>query len=804
MLRSYIIIAIRNFSRHKLSTVINVFGLSVGLCSALLIGLYAIDEFSYDRFHEDASSIYRIQSQFGFSEDALVPLGPYMLNEYVLENVPEIKSSTRIRPETSDEFWLRYDDQTYYIDNFLLADTNFFTFFSFPLLQGSPEQVLSKPNSVVISESAALTYFGDENPIGKVLYVHDEHPVIITGLMKDFPANSHFKASFVGNADIARKYMEYVFTNWGSFGFYYYFHMEDFVNTAEVSDKINMVMAEAVPDIAEWATIGVQPLLDIRLHSANVAYDIGSQGNITLLYGLVAVAVVILLLASVNYINMYTALATRRKKEVGIRKVMGAGKQNIFWQSMTESGISVLISFSIAMVLAELFIPYANDLSGKVLSLSVLFQFPNMLYVIVILTAIAFISGFYPAIVVGRYMPADILKSGSLAGISNSFWGRLFNLRFRQILIVFQFCCASALIILSLSISRQINYMLDKDYGYDPSQLILLNNPQGANQSSRFYSLKNSLEQYPEIEVVSAGLNVPSERLNNFTYARMPEDEHELMIGNINVHQDYFAAIGSKTLAGRTFKTEYGTESTNIVINRSAARALGYSPEDIINKDVMAQLATESSRVIGVIEDIHFFSLHEAVSPMLFTTGHASTPYGKILVRAGNRQINKAISIAEEVWQREHSGYPFSYTVIGDRLRSQYSSEEQTKDLVGVFMILAILISLMGLFALASFVLATRIKEIAVRKVLGATRFQVLKMIGSEFSILVLISTLLALPLAYFVIIRWLDTFAYRQEISYAYFILAPLIILLAAWLTISYHAYRSAKTSAAEALKYE
>lgn len=804
MFKSYLLSAIRSIGRQKLSTFINVFGLSVGLCCSLLIAIYAIDEFSYDHFHDDPHSIYRLKSRFGIQSES-VPLGPYPLDEYVLSNIPEIQSNIRLRLEKGDDFWITYKDKSFIEKGFLLADSNFFSFFSFPLLQGHPKEVLREPNSIVVSQSAALTYFGDADPVGQVLYIHGKHPALITGVMKDFPGNSHFNASFIANFEVSKNYLpEYLFENWGSLICHYYMKLEADADPNEVINKMMQQLEAEVPYMVEHLSLFLQPLLNIRLHSENVAWDIANQGSIRVIQSLIVIAIVIILLASVNYINLYIAQSTKRKKEVGIRKVMGATKTHIFRQNMTESFISVFISFLVALGLMDILLPFVNELSGKTLSSFILFAFPNILWLVAFLVFVAFLSGFYPAMVIGNFAPAQIFRSGSMASTSGSFLGRFFNLRLRQVLIVFQFACAITIIIISLSINRQISYMFSLDYGYKPEGLIVITNPEDENQERRFHSLKNKMEQYHDIQWVAAGENIPSNRHGNFTYIQMMDDDHEVQVGNLNVSPDYPKVLGAKVISGRLFDRDYQTDKQSIVINRTAAGNLGYAPEKIVGRSVISHNSSQPLRIIGVIEDVHFYSLHEQSPPLMFNLFDQPSPYSNILIRTEGDKMEHVIDIAAGLWKHENTAYPFNYSIIEQRHKGLYSREEQTRELLNVFMIVAMMISLLGLFALASYILASRIKEIALRKIMGAKQMQILMMILKEFSILVLVSTLFAWPLAWIAVNRWLENFAYRQEISYAYFILAPVIALVAAWITISYHAYTTAKINAADALKYD
>lgn len=807
MLRNYLLYIVRSFLRNRQSTIINIIGLSVGLCSALIIALYAVDQYRYDRFHENADRIYRFNTRYGPLIEA-VPVGPYLLNQYLIDEIPEILSSIRIRPERGNDFWFRYEDQHFINQDFFLSDSNFFTFFSFPLLKGNPAEVLDEPNSLVISESAARMIFGNHDPMGETIYVQGMYPVTVTGIMEDFPSNSHFTASFIANSQVARNYSPFLFENWGTFGLYYYFLLADNADVKQVAGKINDALLGAAPDVAEIVNFNLQNLLDIRLHSSRIAWDISPQGNITLLRGLIAVAVIIIFLASVNYINMYTVQATTRKKEIGVRKVMGAGRTHIFFNSMMESAVYILVSFVLALCMAEILLPYVSVLTGNTLSPGVLFSWPNWLWLIGVLVSLSFLSGFYPAYIVGKYQPSDILRSrGGSVATSRNFPERVLNTRFRlrQILTMVQFACAIALIILSISVNRQINYMMDVDPGYRDQGLFVIYNPKGEKQESIFYSLKNSLESYPEIEIVTTGMNVPSERLNNFTHISLAGDEHELHSGHIVVHEDYFMAIGSTLVAGRIFEQGYGGDYSNsVVINRTAARALGKTPEEIIDMELTAPIFNEGVNVIGVIEDIHFFSLHDLVSPMIFTCNADWFTYDKILVCSAEGDLSRAVETTRRVWEQEHGNYPLNFAVLEENRMQQYGREMHTRTLTGIFMGLAIIISLMGLYALASFVLTSRAREIALRKVLGANHLSILLMIIREFSILVLAGALFAWPAVWLAYNRWLENFAYRQDVNYFIFIAAPLIALGAAWITISYHTYRAASANPAIALKQE
>ncbi len=807
MFKNYLRYITRSFLRNRQSTIINIAGLSVGLCSAIIIALYAIEQYRYDRFHENGEHIYRFNTRYGPLNEA-VPVGPYLLDQHLSDEIPEILSSIRIRPERGDDFWFRYEDNHFVDESFFLSDSNFFTFFSFPLLQGDPGVVLNEPNSLVISETAAEKIFGSNDPLGETIYVQGMYPVTVTGVMEDFPSHSHFSASFIANSSVARNYSPFLFENWGTFGFYYYFHLADNVIESEVARKINDALSQAAPDLAGIVTFDLQHLHDIRLHSRRIAWDIDTQGNITLLKGLVAVAMIIIFLASVNYINLYTVQATSRKKEIGVRKVMGAGQAHIFLYTIMESAVYIIISFVLALGMAEILLPYVGRLTGNTLSPAILFVYPNWLWLSGILLTLSFLSGFYPAYIAGRFRPSDILRSrrGSVS-TARSFPESTFRIRFglRQILTIFQFACAIALIILSLSVNRQIRFMLEVDHGYRDDGLFVIFNPKGEAQESRFFSLKNSLESYPEIEVVTTGMNVPSERLNNFTHIRFPGDENELQTGHIVVHEDYFSAIGSTLVAGRMFETGYaGDYTANVVVNRTASRALGMTPEEIIGVHLTAPIFPESVEVIGVIEDIHFFSLHDLVSPMIFTCNAEWNSYEKILVSSGVGSLRQALETTRRVWEQEHGDYPLNFAVLEERRQQQYSKEVHTQTLTGIFTGLAIIISLMGLYALASFVLTSRAREIALRKVLGANPLVILKMIVTEFSFLVIAGALFAWPVVWLAYNRWLENFAYQQDINYFIFIAAPLIAMTAAWITISYHTLRAATDNPARALKHE
>ena len=606
--------------------------------------------------------------------------------------------------------------------------------------------------------------------------------------------------------ELLRDWNANAFENWGTLGNYYYFLLDGQADPVKVQEKINEVTHAHAPEWFREVHFTLQPLLDIRLHSAGIGWDIASHGNIILLRGLVAVAAIILLLACVNYINLSTAQSTLRRKEVGLRKVMGAGKRDIFWQTMAESMVLVLLSFGLALVVTEILLPLVNSLSGKQLGLAGLLSLQVFPVVLVTLALIAFLSGTYPALFMGRFRPADILKGSLLSSPDRGLKSKWLSLRFRQLLIVFQFCCATALVIMSLSVNRQINFMLRMDMGYEQEDLFFFFNPQDERMEGRFENIKNRLEQYPEVILVSAGFNIPSESLHNFSYIRLEGQESDIQVSNVDVHPDFFEVTGARLLAGRYF--HHGSQSDAnwgaLILNRTAARNLGHQPEEILGKQLASAPEGSIQRIVGVIEDIHFTSAHEPLPGMVFTTGTTPDAFRAILVKTLPGSLPMALERAREAWAAEAVSFPFSHGVVRDNARAHYQSEEQTIAMVHMFMVLAILISLMGLFALASFVMASRTREIAVRKVLGASSGRILWMVGREFSLLVIISTLLAWPVAWLALSRWLETFSYRQDISLVLFAAGPLVSVLAAWVTISYHAWRTSRIHAAAALKYE
>ena len=805
MITNYLLTSIRSFMRNRFSALINLLGLAAGFCCALYILLFAFDEYGYDRFHEQAEHIYRFNTQFGIQNER-VPLGPYLLDDLIYPDIPDIKATTRIRPGDYMFLWLTDREDVHVDKGIMLVDSNFFSFFTLPLIEGQPEQVLQDDHSMVIDQSTARRLFGDQDPMGKMLYLQGEHPVQITGIMEDIPRQNHFNASIVLNGETIRRFApDFIFNHYGSFGYYYYLQLEPHADPTHVSASINTIFEGVAPEIAEMADFNLQPLLDIRLRSARIAWDIDTHGNLNLLRGLYAIAIIILLLASVNYINLYTALSARRKKEIGIRKVMGATRGNVFWQSMTESIIAVLIAVVLAVGMAEIFMPLIRELSGKPLSLAWLLS-PEIIPIVLLMFAmVAMLAGFYPALVLGRYQPADILRGGLTGKKMIKLLGQDANLRIRQALIVFQFGCTIALIIVSLSVSRQLNYMLSIDKGYNQDELFVIHNPYDDQQEMRFDRYKSLLEQFPSIEVVSAGMNIPTERIGNFFNIMLVDEDLDIQCGQINVDPDYFRAVGARLAAGRFFDQDYGLEHENVVINRMAARALGYdNPEDIIGKDLITHIIEGNMRIVGVIEDIHYFSLHEMLTPALYTTGPYQPSYGNILIRSTPGQMSQAIRDAETIWNQEVTFYPFDHAIIASRNLELYQREEQTSRLLQLFVGLALVISLMGLFALSSFVMVSRLKEIAVRKVLGAGQRQILLMLGKEFSLLVVISSIIAWPVAWLIADNWLDSFAYRQDPSYFYFLLASIISLLTAWLTITYHGIKASATEPAHALKYE
>lgn len=788
MFSNYLRIAFRNLSKYKVNTIINVSGLAVGMTCVILIGIYIQDELSFDRYHENGDRIYRILAA-SEGEDypdwvgTPAPLAPAFKSEF-----PEIKDYVRFDPFVfRKRVLITYREKVFYEEGFVLADRSLFDVFDFELLQGDPERVLANPTDLIISESIARKYFGDDNPIGKTMSYDGEQDFIVTGVMKDVPQNSHFRFEFVASfAHLDRIYQRQVSDSWNRFNYYTYVLLGPNVDQVDLERKASSYY-RTISDRPE-ARVFLQPLVDIHLYS-KVAKDPNRWGQTGSLFLYATIAVVILLIACVNFVNIQTANAEIREKEVGMRKVLGAVRKQLVSQFLGESLVISGLGLPLALLLTEFILPSFNQLTAKSLEFHYL-QNPELIAGLLLMTVIVgLLSGGYPALLISSRQPVGILK-GKREGA---------KITMRNTLVILQFTISVVLIAGSLIISSQMRYIRTKDLGYDRENIV--NIPLIGQEAKDTYStFRNEIIGRPQIIDATATSYTPSvERWRESTYfeGRTEADQHSFfrMAGDFNL----IDLFGMEVIEGRTFNRQITTDVDNAyLLNESAVKSIGWTNQDAIGKVFGDSLG----RVIGVVKDFNFRSLRLETMPMAINVSPGAYQYISVKVSPGD--LPGTISFLEARWEAVNPGIPFEYYFYDDEFDKLYKADHRLEIVFRSFTYLAIFIACLGLFGLASFTVRRRTKEIGIRKVLGATSIGISGLLSKEFLKLILIANIIAWPIAWLIMNSWLQNFAYHTGASLWIFALAGGLALFVALLTVSVLSIRAAVSNPVDALRYE
>jgi putative ABC transport system permease protein len=808
MLRNYLKIALRNLLRNKVYSFINIGGLAVGMATCLLITLYVFDEISYDRFNEKADRIYRLDMdiKFGGLEKSYAvspaPAGPAILRDY-----PFIENFVRIR---ENGVVITKGRETINEHNVAFADSTLFEVFTLPMIYGNPKNALNQPNSVVITESIAKKYFNTSQVLGKFLTIDKTHLYKITGVIKDIPENSHIKRNIYMSM---LNYEDSKQNVWVSNNYNTYLLLKQNVNPSQLKSKFREILKKYVqPEIFQvlgiksiedfeksgsYMRFDLMPLTKIHLNSDKVA-EIGTNSNIQYVYIFSAIALFILLIACVNFMNLSTARSVNRAKEVGVRKVLGTIRSHLMGQFLSESILLSLIAFFLGFGIAYSLIPYFNDLAAKQMNLSFEkkpFLLPALLFFSIL---IGLLAGVYPALILSSFKPISVLKGKLTASIKGSY--------LRSGLVVFQFFSSAFLIICTIVIYRQLSFIQQKNLGFNREQVLVINDTNLLG--SGLESFRNELLQLKEIKsaTVSGFLPTPSYRNNNSFW---PEGELNAEKGISmqfwEVGFDYTKTLGMQLLQGRDFDKNMSTDSSALIINESAAKIFGY--KNPIGKKLFMYADVQTKRmvaftIIGVVKNFNYESLRENVGAMSMCL--SSKPYGMISIRLQTDNIKEAIAKIENKWKSRVGASPLNYQFLDEAFDSMYRSEQRIGKIFISFAILAIFIACLGLFGLATFTAEQRTKEIGIRKVLGASVPQIVQLLSKDFVRLVIIGIVIASPIAYYFMDKWLQDFAYRVEISWWIFALAGIVAISIALLTVSYQAIRAALMNPVKSLRTE
>jgi putative ABC transport system permease protein len=798
MFRNYLKVALRSLRKHTAYSAINIVGLAVGLTCCVLILLFVEDELGYDRYHEDAEQIYRLRverfaggGESEYTSSAAAPMLPAALND-----IPQIESGTRVNQRT---YLVRYEDVSFFEERFLFVDSTFFDVFSFELIRGEANGGLNAPNSLVLTASTARKYFGLADPLGQSLDVEGTE-MTVTGVVEDTPSQSHFAFDMLGSfSTMETTRGPSSAWNWWSLSYHTYLKIRSGSNVAEAEAQVREMPSRYIGDQESQSGyrqfLYLQPLVDIHLNS-HYRFELGTNSQKGYVFVFGAIAFFILLIACINFMNLSTARSAERAKEVGMRKVAGARLSQLVTQFLGESIIITLIALVGSLVLIQALLPLFNGLAFKALSLDYIERWPVLLTMVMGAVGVGALTGLYPAFALSAFKPIDVLKGGSLPG-SRGAW-------MRQSLVVFQFSVSVILIIGAVIAQQQLGFMRSADMGFDKEQVLVINGRNNTVFQNQFEPLKQSLMNVSGVRSVTVSSSIPGRTMGTNVAARqkgMTEDGQTFYY--MAVDYDFIEAYGLDIKSGRGFSREMGSDdSLAFVLNEAAYLALGWQDaEEPVGEEVTRQFSDTRS-VIGVAGDFNYQSLQFGVEPLVLFIQPSWYSYASVKLPSEN--IQATVAALEQVWNTFSPERPFEYFFLDDDFDQQYRSEVRISSLLNVFMMLAILIACLGLFALASFVTERRRKEIGVRKVLGASTSEIVTMLSFSFVKPVLISSLLAIPIAWLVANRWLDSFATRISLGWDIFAIAIFVSLSIALITVARQSVKAALADPAVSLRTE
>ena len=812
MFKNNIIIAFRNLIRKKGYSFINIAGLAIGIASSVMILLFVQDELSYDRNHEKADNIYRVALRASMQGNRLhAPITPAPLAETVIRDYPEVVNAVRFFNFDAAPV-IRRGDRSFVERSFVWADSTVFDLFTFPVIKGDPATALSRPNTMVLTESAVNKYFGDEDPLGETLEMgNDRIPFEVTAVIEDLPGNMHFSfdvmASFVTTDHYANEF-------WISNNYYTYLLLDESAEPSDLEAKfpemlekymgpqIEMFMGGTLQEFyesgEEWGYY-LQPLTSIYLHS-DLQPEIQANGSMTTVIVFSIIALIILVIACINFMNLSTARSAGRAREIGLKKVVGSSRSQLINQFLGESVFLSFISLLFALVLVELFIPAFNNLAGKELAIhyfSTWYTIPALLFVGVF---VGFLSGSYPAFFLASFKPVAVLKGKLQTGLKSA--------SLRSALVVFQFVITIALFISTFTVYRQMNYISSKDLGMNPENVMVIHRA-GAIPAQQSEAFSQELENHSNILATSRAHAIPATPFsgNAFRPEGSPASRQHI-VSNAWVDMNYAGVLELELVEGRFFSRDYASDTLAIVLNETAVSYLGLS-NPVVGKRVYQTAAGGTAEapedlaftVVGVVRDFNFESLHQTINPVILSPGDWG---GYIIAKVQPENISSTIEVVNKTWDEFVDDQPFEYSFLQDDLQSAYRSEEQAGMIFSIFSLLSIFIACLGLLGLASFTTQQRTKEIGIRKAMGASAGSVMILLTKEINRLVLISTVVAWPLAWYFMKNWLDNFAYRTNIGFGVFIAASLLTYVIAILTVSFQAYRAARLNPVDTLREE
>jgi len=795
--------------KYKLISFINLFGLTVGLTCCLLILGYITHELSYDRYNVNADRIYRVTRDFYNQNGSLSlrlstvspPFGLYLPHDF-----PDIEKLTRLLDNGTTP--MRYQEKIFNETHVFFADENLFDVFTVKVLKGNPKTALKDPFSVMLTEDAAKKYFGQDDPMNKMIRYNNQYSFKVTGIYQPFPSNAHLHPNMLLSFNTLRDSAVYgeenLRTNWGNNSFFTYLLMPAHYPVQNMIARFpsfidqHMDHKDYGPTPSKFTSLGLQKLTDIHLHS-HTDYEAEENGDIKRVYIFSAIAIFILMIACINYMNLSTARSALRAREIGIRKVVGAERKELIFQFLTESVLLTWMATLLACGLLLLTLPFLDKISGQHIDLNLLLNWKVLLPVLLVPFVIGTAAGIYPALFMSSFQPVKTLKGLFKAGGA--------NISFRKVLVVTQFAISIILIISTMIVFRQLRYMQQKSLGFDKEHIItvLYNN----GLTDKYEAFRNDLLRSRQVRNVARSSRIPSGRLlddmGSSTYSGDSLRPVTTEIKYVATDYDFVPSFTIPMAAGRNFSRTYGTDTANFVLNEAAVKVIGWkSPQDAIGRDF--KYGNTRGHIIGVMHDFHFESMRQQIAPMIFLLPSSSQAgfYNYLSIKISGNDLPSTLSYIESTWKKFQPDVPFEYHFLDEQFDHLYQSEQRQGSIFMSFACIAIFIACLGLFGLSAFAITQRTREIGIRKVLGASVSQIVSLISKDFLRLVAIAAVIAFPIAWLAMHNWLKDFAYRIQIGWWVFITAGVVAAFVALATISFQAIRAAVANPANSLRTE
>ena len=790
MLRNYVKIAFRNLLRHKAFSFINIGGLAIGMACSILILLWVQDELSFDRFHEHVERTYRLTASLSeLDVHAAVSSAP--MAAALIEKMPEIEKIVRVSWQRSD--LLQVDDRMFEEKRIIYADSNFLQFFTFPLVEGDPETALQHPEGIVITQSMAKKYFGEEKALGKVIRKNHKDDFIVTAVVEDIPSNSHIQFDFLQPmAFLARTERDLKENIWDNFNYFTYIRLNKNFEATDVALKnfentVQQIYKANEPNLK--VSFHLQPLQDIHLRSRLIA-DVGGHGDIQYVYIFIIVSAFILTVACINFMNLATARSARRAKEVGLRKVAGAMRFQLIRQFLAESSVVAFIALLLSLIIVIASLPYFNDLAGK--NLSVDLSNAKLIGGLLAITSLTgLLAGSYPALFLSGFIPVKVLKGNLKSGAASSI--------FRNTMVIIQFAVSIILLVGTAVIYNQLQFIQNRNLGFDKENLVYTR--MTGDLWQKYQTFRSSLAADP----LTRNFGFVSELPTNIGNATIgvewegKDPNSQPMFVNMAIDENFMDLFKVTLLHGRSFSADFRADTSNYLVNEKALSIIGMKPAEAVGKPLT--LWGKKGTIIGVVKDFNFKPVQKPIEPLILRLN----TWGEIaVVRTSAGQVEATTRALERICKELNPSYPFSYSFVDQELANSYKAEQRLGTLFTIFASLAVFISCLGLYGLSAFLAERRTKEIGVRKVLGASEFHLVYLLSKTFTKPIFIAMVVAGPIAWYAMDKWLEGFAYHVNIHWAVFPLAFGVSLVIAWLTVSFESIKAAITNPAQSLRVE